>query len=443
MKKTLLTVLSVVIAVAVIATMLTVFAGCDNKQDNSTPVELKSLNLNGTKTDLSLVGAADFGTPVDKANLKVGLICLHDKNSTYDKNFIDAMEDVQAELGLTSDQVVIVTGIPEGEACYTQACTLAEAGCNLIIADSFGHEEYLIKAAKEYPNVRFCHATGTNAHTENLPNFHNAFASIYEGRYLAGVAAGLKLKQMIDTGATIKGKVVTAENAKVGYVGAYTYAEVMSGYTSWFLGVRSIVPTATMEVTFTGSWYDMPAENAAALTLINRGCVLISQHADSMGAPNACEANGVPNVSYNGSTEDACPTTFIVSSRINWAPYYKYAINCVLAGKAIATDWVGTLATGSVELTKLGDQAAPAGTQAALETVKAQLEAGTLKVFDTNKFTVKGSKLTECAADVDSDENFEHETNAIVNGFFLESVGRSAPYFDVEIDGITLLDTAY
>ena len=158
------------------------------------------------------------------------------------------------------------------------------------------------------------------AHTEGLDNYHNAFASIYEGRYLAGVAAGMKLNKMIEDGK------FTADKAKMGYVGAHPYAEVKSGYTSFYLGAKSVCPTVTMEVTFTGEWYSEVKEKEAANKLINDGCVLISQHADSMGAPTACEEAGVPNVSYNGSTVDACPNTFIVSSAINWAPYFEYII---------------------------------------------------------------------------------------------------------------------
>ena len=295
----------------------------------------------------------------------------------------------------------------------------------------------MIKAAKKYPNVLFAHATGTKAHTENLPNFVNAFASIYEGRYMAGVAAGLKLNEMIESGE------ITAAQAKMGYVGAFTYAEVMSGYTSFYLGAKSVCPTVTMDVTFTGSWYDETAENNAAKSLIAGGCVLISQHADSMGAPNACEEAGVPNVSYNGSTVNACPDTFIVSSRINWAPYFKYIIAQVVNGQPVDKDWTGTLKSGSVVLTNLGASAAAEGTVEAIVAARAKLAAGTLNVFDTANWTVGGEKLTSYLADVDTDAAFTKDTEAIENGVFFESKHRSAPYFDVEIDGITLLDRNY
>ena len=369
--------------------------------------------------------------------LKVGFIFLHDENSTYDLNFMNAAKEACANLGLSEDQYIFKTNIDETQECYDAACELADAGCDIVFADSFGHEAFLMEAAKEFPEVQFCHATGTNAHTAGLDNFHNAFASIYEGRYLAGIAAGMKLNEMIDAGE------FTADEAKIGYVGAFTYAEVVSGYTSFFLGARSVCPTVTMEVTFTGSWYDETAEKEGANKLIANGCKLISQHADSMGAPTACELAGVPNVSYNGSTVDACPNTFIVSSRIDWAPYYEYVINAVKNGETIDADWTGTLATGSVVLTDINEQAAAEGTAEAIADAKAKLEDGTLFVFDTANFTVEGKTLDSYMADVDSDAAYEKDTEVIENGVFMESKFRSAPYFDLLIDGITLLDTNF
>jgi len=385
----------------------------------------------------------DDGKTNNYPDIKIGMLCLHDKNSTYDKNFITAMEEVQRELGLRDDQVIIKTNIPEDDTCYQEAMNLVDAGCNIIFADSFGHEAYMLKAAKRAPKVLFAHATGTLAHTEkDTPNFVNAFASIYEGRFLAGVATGLKLNEMA------KGDVATAEEAKMGYVGAYPYAEVISGYTSFYLGAKSVCPNVTMDVTFTGSWYDETAEQNAANLLIGRGCKLISQHADSMGAPNACEKAGVPNVSYNGSTAEACPKTFIVSSRINWAPYYKYLAEQMQNAKGdvskanVAKDWTGTLATGSVELTAFG-KAAAAGTAEKVAEIKAKLEKGELHVFDTNNFTVNGKQLSaDHKADVDTDAAFTPDTIVVENGVFFESKYRSAPYFDVKIDGITIIDKA-
>ena len=374
------------------------------------------------------------GSDSGSSDFKVGFICLHDENSTYDKNFIDAANAACDSLGV---EAVIKTNIPEGQECYDAAAELVDAGCDIIFADSFGHEDFMIQAAKDFPDVQFCHSTGTKAHTEKLDNYHNAFASIYEGRYLAGVAAGMKINEMIENGD------ITADQAKLGYVGAYTYAEVVSGYTSFFLGARSVCESATMEVTFTGSWYDEALEKEAANKLINDGCVLISQHADSMGAPTACEKKGVPNVSYNGSTQEACPNTYIVSSKINWQPYYEYAIKAAQKGEAIDTDWTGTLETGSVELTDINEDVAAKGTADAIKEIKAKLESGELKVFDITKFTVDGKTVDSYMADIDTDADYTPDTEVIKDGAFLESTFRSAPYFDLKIDGITLLDTKF
>ena len=370
--------------------------------------------------------AAEAAAPAEAASgFKAGLICLHDENSTYDLNFLNAFKAACEACGVEYE---IKTGIPEEAAAYDAACEMADDGCSVVFADSYGHQSYILQAAQEYPEVQFTSCTGDTALNDGLDNFHNAFATIFEGRYLAGVAAGMKLQEMIDNGE------FTAEEAKVGYVGAMTYAEVKSGYTSWFLGVRSIVPTATMEVVFTGSWYDETLENEGANKLIANGCKLISQHADSWGAPNACESAGVPNVSYNGSTISACPNTFIVSSRINWEPYFTYAIQAVMNGENYDTDWCGDLSTGSVVLTEVNEAVAAEGTQAKLDELTQQILSGELNIFDTATWTKDGETLTSY-----TDAWGLNGQEAIVNGVFAESTLRSAPYFDIDIDGITLL----
>lgn len=396
--------------------------------------------------------------------IKVGLITLHDDKSTYDKNFIDAFKAACEVKGVTP---VIQTGIDEKAICQETAENLADEGCKLVFADSFGHESFLRAAAENYSDVQFAHATGTSMQNDTkLKNFHTAFASIYEGRYLAGYAAGLKLVDMYNKNNSIaKDGVIT-----VGYVGAYPYAEVKSGYTSWLLGVREAVSeslegiTVNMKVTFTNSWYDETKEKNAAIALITSGCALISQHADSWGAPTACEEKNVPNVSYNGSTESKCPNTYIVSSRINWQPYFEYIFECVKTGKSIDKDWVAglgdTLYNGSVCLAELGKKATVEGTEAKLQAVAAKLKNGELRVFDTSKFTINNNVYD----DVTTETYFPALTavkksddgklvSAKQNGvevvktekgitYFDESntkTNRSAPYFDIDIDGIEVV----
>ena len=418
-----------ILALLMAFAMIFACAACGNTDTSSDPA-----NDGGNKVqsidDVTLTTPATI-TKVAKEDLKVGFIFLHDENSTYDKNFIDAAKAACKALGIKDSQILMKTGIPEGDECYTTAKELVNAGCQVIFADSFGHEPHMIKAAKEFPNVQFCHATGTRGKIEGVANYHTAFAEIYKGRYLAGIAAGMKLKEMIDA------KQFTEAEAKIGYVGAFPYAEVISGYTSFYLGVKSIVPSVTMEVQYTNSWFDIEKEKSAALALIANGCKLISQHADSSGAPSACEEKKVPNVAYNVDTSNIGPTTAIISSKISWVPYMTMMIKAVLDGTSIPADYCATLEEGAVQLTDLTKNAA-AGTKEAIETAKAKLEKNEIRVFNTDNFTVGGKKLTTYLADVVDLGDFVPDTEAIVDGRFIESEKRSAPYFNVIIDGITV-----
>ena len=388
---------------------------------------------------LAIAGLSSCGPATEK--MKVGLLTLHGTESTYDKNFIEAFNKACDAKGV---EPLLQSGVGEDATCTTAADKMVQEGAKLIFADSFGHEDPLMESAKKEAakDVQFCHATGYQAAIKNIPNFHNAFASIYEGRYLAGVAAGLKLQSMIAAKADT--------SKKIGYVGAFTYAEVVSGLTSWYLGVKSIVSDVTMDVKFTGSWYDEDKERDTANALIDGGCSIISQHADSMGAPNACDAKGVPNITYNGATNK---DTYVISSRINWQPYFEHCIDAVKEGKPIETNYTGSLKDGSVEIGKIGPAAAE-GTEAKIAEVKAALEAGTTKVFDTSTFTLntanaaleEGKKL-----DLDADGHLKsysvNGTNVIKTegskSYFAESDIQSAPYFDLNIDGITYLNVEY
>ena len=370
---------------------------------------------------LAAVGTVLALASCGSSKAKFGFIFLHDENSTYDKNFIDATKEACDELDV---EFVSRTQVPETSVCKDKANDLVNEGCVGIFADSFAHEEYLLEVAKQNPDVQFAHATGYHAHTEKLDNFHNAFANIYEGRYLAGVA-GLKLNEMIANNE------FSASEAKIGYVGAYDYAEVISGYTSFYLGAKSQCPTVTMDVKFTNSWFTIEGETATAESLINGGAKLISQHADSMGAPGKCQERGVPNVSYNGSNDT---TTYLVASRINWKPYFKYFIQSVLDGTEMSTDYVGTFANGDVELLDINMDLAAANTLDVLNPIIGGISAGSIRPFDTNTFTVNGQKVT--SFDVEG-QNVIKNINGVT--FFDESSVYSAPYFSLNIDGINIL----
>ncbi len=380
---------------------------------------------------------------VAKEDMKVGLICLHDENMGYDANFINCMKAAVANLGIDESQLIIKTNIPESQEAYDAAADLADMGCQYVFADSFGHEDYIIQAAAEFPEVQFSHATGTKSQSTGMDNFHNAFASIYQGRFAAGYAAGLKLNEMIESGK------ITEDQAKVGYVGAFPYAEVISGYTSTFLGIRYACPSATMTVKFTNSWGDQALEQEAATALIaTDGCVLMSEHADTVGAPTACEDNGVPNVGYNISFAAVAPNTALISSRINWTPYMQMAIESIMKGENFPTDIALGMADGAVELTELNENVAAEGTAEKVQEVLAKLESGELQVFDTSTFTVNGMTAEEYVQTEDylqdtANGGFNaavHQVAAgyVTDGYFHESEFQSAPYFDLPIDGITM-----
>ena len=363
------------------------------------------------------------GVPADQ--IKVGYICIGDENEGYTANHINGLKEAQAALGLTDDQIMIKYNIPETEAAYEAAVDLAENGCNIIIATSFGHESYVFQAAAEYPDIQFCHATGTAASSSELSNVHNYFTAIYEARYVSGVAAGMKLAQMIEEGA------ITAEEAKIGYVGAFPFAEVISGYTSFFLGARSMCPSVTMEVRYTNSWGDMALEKETAEALIGNGCKLICQHSDTVGPATACEAAKVPMVGYNISMIPTAPTQALTSAACDWGAYVTFAIKSVIEGSEIPRDWCYGYSDGAVHVTEVNEAAAAPGTAEKLAEVEAALKAGELHVFDCSTFTVGGQELTSYTAAYGLEG-----VEMVPDGYFHESEVRSAPYFDIIIDGI-------
>lgn len=363
----------------------------------------------------SAVASAD-AIPADQ--IKVGLILLHDENIGYDEIHLNGFMEMVKALGLTEEQYSIKYNVPETEVCYDKAIELVDEGCDIIFADSFGHESYMLQAAAEHPEVQFCHATGYQAKGSGLTNMHNYFTAIYEARYVSGVVAGLKLNEMIDNGK------ITAEQAIMGYVGAYPYAEVISGYTAFYLGARSVCPSVTMKVTYTNSWADMALEKEAADALIAQGCVLISQHADTTGAPTACQAAGVPCVGYNVSMISVAPDSALTSAAVVWGPYYTYAAKCLIDGEEIATDWCKGYVDGAVEIKELNEKVVAAGTEETVNAVIEKLKNGELHVFDTSTFTVDGKTL--------EDETY------VWDGYYHESELASAPSFTYIVDGITV-----
>lgn len=369
----------------------------------------------------------------DKDDFKVGVILVGDENEGYTYAHMEGIEAARVACGLEKDQIIYKYNIGENEACHQAAVDLVEQGCKIVFANSFGHESFLIQTAKEYPDVLFCHATGqTAAKQTDLKNIFNYFTAIYEARYVSGVVAGMKLKELMDNG--------TVTDPHVGYVGAYPYAEVVSGYTAFFLGIQSIVPDAYMEVQYTNKWFDLTLEAEAANALMARGCVIIGQHADSTGAPSAIQAAhddgtypNVYSVGYNIDMLNVAPDVALTSPQNNWGAYYTYAIKTAMEGKEMQQDWCYGYIDEAVQISQLGTACAE-GTQEAVAAVIDKIKNGELHVFDCSTFTVNGEHLTS----YDKSYGFEG-TELIWDGYFHESEVISAPLFDIRIDGITEL----
>jgi basic membrane protein A len=366
--------------------------------------------------------------------VKIGIILVGDENEGYTYAHIKGIDAAAAACGLSADNIIYKYSIGEDQTCADTANDLVDAGCTLIISNSYGHQSYMQQAAAENPDVTFVSMTGDTAAISGLSNFKNAFTSVYESRYVSGVVAGMKLKELMDEG--------TVTDPYIGYVGAYPYAEVVSGYTAFLLGIQSIVPEAHMDVTYTNSWFSITDEAAAADSLIARGCVIIGQHADSTGAPSACEAamnSGkiAYSVGYNVDMLAVAPTAALTSATNVWEVYYTYAFNCLLNGEEIATDWSEGYTSGAVAITELGASCAE-GTAEKVAEVEAALKDGSLQVFDCSTFTVNGEHPTSILIDLDGD--YVGETEGVVDGVFQESVLRSAPGFTARIDGITELN---
>ena len=314
------------------------------------------------------------------SKVKVGVIYIGDENEGYTEAHMKGIADMKKTLNLSDSQVIEKTSIPEDETCYEAAVDLADQGCTIIFANSFGHESYMMQAAQKYPDVQFCHATGYQAASSGLSNMHNYFTDVYESRYVSGVVAGLKINDMIKSGK------ITADKAKMGYVGAYPYAEVVSGYTSFYLGAKSVCDSVTMEVQYTNSWADMSKEGEVATQLIANGAVLISQHADTTGAPSVCEKKNIPVVGYNVDMTSIAPNQALTSASINWAPYYTYAVKSVIDGTAIDTDWCKGYADDADSITTLNTKAVAAGTADKVKEVEAAIKSGTLHILATTSF---------------------------------------------------------
>ncbi|MBQ1810643.1 MAG: BMP family ABC transporter substrate-binding protein [Erysipelotrichaceae bacterium] len=428
----------------VVAMMFVVACSGASVEQAATAVEAAASQVAETVESAASEAAAPAAEPAAKSDFKVGVVLVGDENEGYTYSHIEGIKEAIAELGLTEEANVIWKySIPESELCYDACVDCIEQGCTLVFTNSYGHQTYAQQVAEEYPDIQVCAMTGDTARASGLDNFHNAFTNIYEARYVAGVVAGLKLQELIDAG-KVTDKNMAGDNIKIGYVGAFPYAEVVSGYTAFYLGLKSIVPNVVMDVQYTNSWFDITGEKEAALALIDRGCIIIGQHADSTGAPKACEdmlnaGTTVYSVGYNVDMLAVAPNAALTSPTNLWSKFYAYAIGAVMNGGNFDTNWAKGYSDDAVKITPLGASCA-AGTQEKVDEVIAAIKDGSLHVFDTSTFTVGGAPVTSAFA-TDTDGDWVNDADeAVFDGYFHESYFQSAPAFSLRIDGITELN---
>ena len=416
-----------IVALLLVAAMVLSLAACSSESGNSGSSDSNNSNVTPAPSDF-----------------KVGVVLVGDENEGYTYAHIEGIKKAMAACGVSDDQVVWFYSVPEDETCYDKCIQCVAQGCKLVITNSYGHQSHAQLAASENPDVQFVAMTGDTAYKSGLKNFKNAFNKTYESRYVSGIVAGMKIKELVEAGKLTDKNYDADGNVKVGYVGAYPYAEVISGYTGFFLGIKSVYEKVVMDVTYTNSWFSYSDESQAADMLMSRGCVIIGQHADSAGAPSACEAalkagTVVYSVGYNVDMLNVAPTAALTSSSNDWSVYYTYAFKTVIAGQQIKTDWSEGYETGAVCITPLGTSVA-AGTKEAVEKAEADIKAGKLHVFDNTTFTVGGQKV-ESALCFDSDGDWVYDQQeAMVDGYYHESEFISAPSFNMIIDGITVLN---
>ncbi|MBQ1534746.1 MAG: BMP family ABC transporter substrate-binding protein, partial [Erysipelotrichaceae bacterium] len=379
---------------------------------------------------------------------KIGVILVGDENEGYTYAHILGIREAAKKLEIPDEAIIWKYNVPEDQTTYDMAIDLVENGATLVISNSYAHQSFMQQAAGENPEVTFVALTGDNGAPSGLNNLKNAFPQTYESRYVSGVVAGMKIKELADNGELVDANFNEEGKVKVGYVGAFPYAEVVSGYTAFYLGIRSVYPDVTMYVEYTNSWFDLTAEATVGDDLMSKGCVIIGQHADSTGAPSRLQGNMENNtygftaysVGYNVSMLDVAPDVALTSAGNVWEKYYTYAFQCWKNGEEIMTDWSEGYKTDAVEITPLG-KAVAEGTQEAVDAAVAAIKDGTLHVFDASTFTIDGQAPTSMVADAFSDPAFTPDTEALIDGYFHESEFRSAPYFSFRIDGIVELSS--
>ncbi|MEG1548534.1 MAG: BMP family ABC transporter substrate-binding protein [Clostridia bacterium] len=406
----------IIALVVALMMVLGMAVACQSAAPSDKPVDDTSA-VTPTDTSTSTdVPAETYRTPVAKEDLKIGVVHINDASDQgYSYNHELGALGMIKSLGLEESQYIPKYNVAEDDSCATAINELIEEGCQIIFTTSFSYGSYTMEAAKAHPEIEFCHATGSDAVTNEIPNLHNYFAKIHEARYLAGIAAGLK-----------------TETNKLGYVGAFPFAEVISGFTAFYLGAKSVNPDVTMDVIYVNTWSDANKEGQAAQALIDRGCDVVSQHSDTTGPATTAEKNGKFHVGYNNDMIPAAPNASLISARIDWSKYMTYAVQCMIDGTAIDRDWGQGYKEAAVYLSPLNEKIAAEGTKEAIEAAEAKFMDGSLQVFQGPLLDAAGKP-----AEIKS-----WDGSAVLYTFTDEAFEEpmSAPSFNAIIAGINIVE---
>ena len=389
--------------------------------------EVVSIVVSVCMLALCAAGILAVRKPSDvREHIKVGFVYDGDQTEPYTYNFIVAQRALSSAYG-DAVQIAVQSNVPDDDG--EQAIrALVDEGCDLVFATSWGYGEVTKQIAAEHPEVEFCQATCSNANDEPvLQNYHTFMGHIYEGRYVSGVVAGLKAQELVERG------VLAAEEVKVGYVAAFEQAENISAYTAFLMGVRSVMPQATMEVSYVGAWSNYPVEKECAQRLIEDGCVAIAQSTNTIGPALACEEaaqdHEAYHVGYNQSMLDVAPTRALVGTRINWSPYMLAAVEAVLQGKSIervvsayvnGQDSGAGFDKGWVQMLELNPLVAPEGAEEAMNKAIDAFERGDVDVFQGDYVGVSAS---------------DGSTLDLAQGY-RENQSASAPSFDYVLEDV-------
>ncbi len=359
--------------------------------------------------------------PLSVTTIKIGMLYPEEEAEAAQGAHAKGAADMLKALGIQESRYYPQYGVsPEGQAVIRAALLkLVEEGCHIIFGTDPAYGAPMAQMAKENPEIVFCTAEGGQDEGAGLSNYHIYYAKIHQGRYLAGIAAGMK-----------------TQTNHIGYIATTPGAETISAFTAFYLGAKSVNPEVTMDVLYAGTLPGSNREEQAAQGMIERGADVIAEHRDGGSAVAlVAQRNHVWHIAYGSDQRTAAPQASLICTGIDWSQYMIYAVRCIIQNEPLPAAWSGGLESGAVMLLPINQEEAALGSFEAIADTKARLEAGTLHVFAGALKTAGG----EPAAITDTNGNILCQF-ADDQAVYMESDIYSAPFFNALIEGISLVE---